>query len=211
MGTTGDDGTIRLGTQGTQTATYIAGISGKAMTGADVVVSSTGRLGVLPSSARYKKDIQPLNETSNKLWQLRPVTFRYRQDPSQRQYGLIAEQVAKVYPELVVRGGKGEIESVQYRKSGWLAPARRRTVISTGSANLLSATSSLTGAWRVNSSNSTPNNSRNSAAAALLSRLLTVPALVLLHLYALWNAGVAGIASRVLHHTSWLGTRGGHG
>jgi len=45
------------------------------------------------------------------------VTFRYKQDPqSLRQYGLIAEEVAKVYPELVVRGSKGEIESVQYRE-----------------------------------------------------------------------------------------------
>ena len=116
LGTSADNNTIRLGTQGTQKATYIAGISGTAMTGADVVVSSTGRLGVLPSSARYKKDIQPMSDRSNRLWQLRPVTFRYKQDPSQRQYGLIAEQVAKVYPELVVRGDKGEIESVQYRE-----------------------------------------------------------------------------------------------
>jgi hypothetical protein len=116
-GTSADNNTIRLGTQGTQTATYVAGISGTAMTGADVVVSSSGRLGVLPSSARYKKDIQPLNERSQGLWQLRPVTFRYKQDPQgERQYGLIAEQVAKVYPELVVRGDKGEIESVQYRE-----------------------------------------------------------------------------------------------
>ena len=72
---------------------------------------------MLPSSARYKSGIQPLNQLSNKLWQLRPVTFRYKQDPQgERQYGLIAEQVAKVYPELVVRGDKGEIESVQYRE-----------------------------------------------------------------------------------------------
>ena len=115
LGTSADNNTIRIGTQGTQTATYIAGISGTAMTGADVVVSSTGRLGVLPSSAHYKKDIQPLNNSQG-LWQLRPVTFRYKQDPSQRQYGLIAEEVAKVYPELVVRGDKGEVESVQYRE-----------------------------------------------------------------------------------------------
>jgi hypothetical protein len=115
LGTGSDNNTIRLGS--TQTATYIAGISGTAMSGADVVVSSSGRLGVLPSSARYKKDIQSLNNRSQGLWQLRPVTFRYKQDPQgERQYGLIAEQVAKVYPELVVRGDKGEIESVQYRE-----------------------------------------------------------------------------------------------
>ena len=112
-----DANTIRLGTQGTQKATYIAGISGTAMNGADVVVSSSGQLGVLTSSARFKRDIQPLDERSRGLWQLRPVTFRYKQDPQgERQYGLIAEEVAKVYPELVVRGDKGEIESVQYRE-----------------------------------------------------------------------------------------------
>jgi hypothetical protein len=112
-----DANTIRLGTQGTQKATYIAGISGTALSGGDVVVSSTGQLGVLSSSASYKKDIQTLGDRSHKLWQLRPVTFRYKQDPQgQRQYGLIAEEVAKVYPELVVHGDKGEIESVQYRE-----------------------------------------------------------------------------------------------
>jgi hypothetical protein len=72
---------------------------------------------VLPSSARYKKDIQSLNNRRQGLWELHPVTFRYKQDPQgERQYGLIAEQVAKVYPELVVRGEKGQIESVQYRE-----------------------------------------------------------------------------------------------
>jgi len=118
LGTSADANTIRIGTQGTQSATYIAGVSGTPMTGADVVVSSTGRLGVLPSSARFKRGIQPLDEHSSRgLWQLRPVTFRYKQDPQgERQYGLIAEEVAKVYPELVVRGDKGEIESVQYRE-----------------------------------------------------------------------------------------------
>ena len=117
MGTGAEANTIRIGTQGTQSATFIAGISGAVMSGADVVVSSSGRLGVLPSSARFKRDIQPLDERSRGLWQLRPVTFRYKQDPQgERQYGLIAEEVAKVYPELVVRGDKGEIESVQYRE-----------------------------------------------------------------------------------------------
>jgi hypothetical protein len=114
-GTSDESNTIRIGTQGTQKATYIAGISNTLVKGAAVVVNSSGRLGVVKSSARYKRDIQPLNERSARLWQLRPVTFRYKEDPQgERQYGLIAEQVAKVYPELVVRGDKGEIESVQY-------------------------------------------------------------------------------------------------
>jgi hypothetical protein len=117
-GTAGDDSTIRLGTQGTQTATFIAGISGTTVTtGVDVVVGTNGQLGIMPSSLRYKRDIRSLDKRSQGLWQLRPVTFRYKQDPQgQRQYGLIAEEVAKVFPELVVRGNKGEIESVQYRE-----------------------------------------------------------------------------------------------
>ncbi len=71
----------------------------------------------MASSARYKRDIQDMGDRSQGLFQLRPVTFRYKQDPQgQRQYGLIAEEVAKVYPELVTRGAKGEVESVQYRE-----------------------------------------------------------------------------------------------
>ena len=58
-----------------------------------------------------------MGERSQGLHQLRPVTFRYKQDAQgQRQYGLIAEEVARVYPELVVRGAKGEVESVQYHE-----------------------------------------------------------------------------------------------
>jgi hypothetical protein len=117
LGVAGDDSTIRLGTQGTQTVTFIAGVSSTAISGTDVVVSSDGQLGVMASSQRYKRDVRSLDNRSRGLWQLRPVTFRYKQDPQgQRQYGLIAEEVAKIYPELVVRGSKGEIESVQYRE-----------------------------------------------------------------------------------------------
>jgi hypothetical protein len=117
LGSASDANTIRLGAQGTQKATYIVGIFGTPMSGGgDVVVNSSGQLGVLSSSARYKRDIQPMADRSQGLWQLHPVTFRYKQDPSERQYGLIAEEVATVYPELVVRGDKGEVESVQYRE-----------------------------------------------------------------------------------------------
>jgi trimeric autotransporter adhesin len=75
-----DDSTIRLGTEGTQTATFIAGVSDTAITGVDVVVSTDGQLGVLPSSMRYKRDIASLENRSQGLWQLRPVTFRYKRD-----------------------------------------------------------------------------------------------------------------------------------
>ena len=107
---------IRIGTQGTQTQTYIAGISGAAVTGVDVVVASNGRLGVgPPSSARFKRDIHDMGEASKALMKLRPVTFRYKQDPQGiRQYGLVAEEVAKVYPELVVYGPDGKVLTVRY-------------------------------------------------------------------------------------------------
>src|SRR5262249_17778267 len=69
------------------------------------------------SSARYKRDIAAMGERSQGLYHLRPVTFRYKHDPQgQRQYGLIAEDVAKIYPELVTKGADGKVESVQYHE-----------------------------------------------------------------------------------------------
>ena len=82
-----------------------------------VLISSTGQLGFQASSARYKRDIQVMGARSRGLLKLRPVTFRYKQDPQrERQYGLIVEEVVKVYPELVTRGAKGEIEAVRYQE-----------------------------------------------------------------------------------------------
>jgi hypothetical protein len=119
LGNTGavsEGNTIRLGQ--TQTRAFIAGVFGKpASGGMQVFINSAGQLGTLVSSARYKRDIQTMGENSQGLYQLRPVTFRYKQDAQgARQYGLLAEEVAKVYPELVVRGSKGEVESVQYHQ-----------------------------------------------------------------------------------------------
>ena len=106
---------MRLGA--VQTRTFIAGITGVPVTGSAVVISTTGQLGIVTSSARYKRAIHAMGERSRGLLQLRPVTFRYKQDPQgQRQYGLIAEEVAAVYPELVTRGAKEEVESVQYHE-----------------------------------------------------------------------------------------------
>ena len=120
-GTASDDGTIQIGVQGTQTSTTIAGISGTQVTGGSAVyVTSTGQLGVQGSSERFKTDIAPMPELSETLQQLRPVTFRYKTDPKGvRQYGLIAEEVAKVYPELVIRDDSGKIMGVHYEE---LAP-----------------------------------------------------------------------------------------
>jgi hypothetical protein len=115
LGTAAESSTIRIGRQGTQTATYIAGISGSVVTGPDVVVNSSGRLGVVASSARFKRDIRDLGAASSGLMKLRPVTFRYRDDPQGvRQYGLVAEEVERVYPELVTYGADGKVETVRY-------------------------------------------------------------------------------------------------
>jgi hypothetical protein len=106
---------IRIGKQGTQTQTYIAGISGAPVTGVDVVVDASGRLGVAPSAARFKHDIRNMGEASSELLKLRPVTFRYNNDPSGTlRYGLVAEEVARVYPQLVVYGPDGKVLTVRY-------------------------------------------------------------------------------------------------
>jgi len=79
------------------------------------MVSSTGQLGSVKSAARYKRDIRDMGHSSDALMKLRPVTFRYKEDPrGELQYGLIAEEVARQYPNLVSRGPDGRAESVRY-------------------------------------------------------------------------------------------------
>jgi hypothetical protein len=108
-----ESNTMRLGQ--TQNRTFIAGVAGVPVSGSAVFISSAGQLGITASAARYKRDIEPIGARSQGLFQLRPVTFRYRQDPQgERQYGLIAEEVATVYPELITRGAGGEVVSVRY-------------------------------------------------------------------------------------------------
>ncbi len=119
-GVAAETGVIRVGTQGTQKATYIAGVSGINVTGgATVVVNSLGQLGVVSSSRRYKEDIRSMGDSSDRLLALRPVTFRYKKADENgqkpKQYGLIAEEVAKVMPELVVYNQKGQPETVAYQ------------------------------------------------------------------------------------------------
>jgi hypothetical protein len=102
LGVAAESGTIRIGTSST------------------VVVSSTGQLGVTVSSERYKTSIAPMGSDTTKLGQLRPVSFKLKSDATgTRQYGLIAEEVAKVYPELVIRDRDGRIDGVRYEE---LAP-----------------------------------------------------------------------------------------
>lgn len=110
---------IRIGTQGTQKATFIAGISGTPVVGDTVFVNANGQLGVgAPSSRRFKQDIVAMGNASSKLMQLRPVVFYYRPEyvtgKPTLQYGLIAEEVASVYPELVGFGEDGKPQTVRY-------------------------------------------------------------------------------------------------
>ena len=117
-GVAAEANTIRIGTQGTQTETFIAGIFGtpKIKKACGVVVQSTGQLGCVKSSVRYKRDVRDMGDASDKLMKLRPVIFQYKEDSDGiKQYGLIAEEVEKVYPELVIDGADGKAEAVEYQ------------------------------------------------------------------------------------------------
>jgi trimeric autotransporter adhesin len=116
QGGTAENGVIRIGAPSTQTVTYVAGIENAKITGSAVYVTSSGQLGVLASSERYKTAIAPMDAANTeKLQQLRPVSFHLKSDPKGAvQYGLIAEEVDKVYPELVIRDEAGKIQGVRY-------------------------------------------------------------------------------------------------
>jgi len=131
-GTSSDNGVIRIGCSSSnncttspafpQTSTFIAGIYG-ATTSLNstmpVIIDANGNLGTVQSSRRFKEDIQKMGDASDGLMHLRPVTFRYKKaydDGSKPvQYGLIAEEVADVYPDLVARSADGQVESVRYQ------------------------------------------------------------------------------------------------
>jgi hypothetical protein len=122
LGVAGEGNTIRIGDAAHQARTFIAGIRGITTGSADaisVVVDSNGQLGTLSSSRRVKDDIGDMKDASGALMKLRPVTFHYKtdQNPSGRtlQYGLIAEEVAEVYPGLVAHSADGQIETVMYQ------------------------------------------------------------------------------------------------
>jgi hypothetical protein len=110
--------TIRIGQVGTQNATFIAGISGATVAaGVGVVVDANGNLGTITSSERFKDEIQPMDKASETILALNPVAFRYKHelDPNGiPQFGLVAEQVEKVDPDLVVRDDKGQVYAVRY-------------------------------------------------------------------------------------------------
>jgi hypothetical protein len=116
-GGSSESGVVRIGSG--QSATFISGISGINVSGVPVQVSSSGQLGVATSSRRFKQDIEDMGDATANLMRLRPVTYHYKQpfeDGSQPiQYGLIAEEVEEVYPELVAHSADGQIETVKYQ------------------------------------------------------------------------------------------------
>jgi uncharacterized coiled-coil protein SlyX len=117
-GTHTDSSRIRIGTPGIQTKTFMAGISGATVPdGVGVIVGSNGQLGTIVSSARFKEAIQPMDKASEAILALKPVTFHYKHelDPeSIQQFGLVAEEVEKVNPDLVARDEQGKPYTVRY-------------------------------------------------------------------------------------------------
>ena len=114
-GAGGESNTIRIGSA--QTRTFIKGISGAVVSGAAVVVNAGGQLGMAPSSARFKQEIQDMDKASDVLLALRPVSFRYKPEIDPEgvpQFGLVAEEVEKVNPDLVVRDRDGKAYTVRY-------------------------------------------------------------------------------------------------
>src|SRR5262245_44589890 len=98
------------------TATFIAGISGVAVTGPPVRVNADGQLGSAPSASRFKDEIKPMDKASEAIFALKPVSFRYKKEIDSRgtpQFGLVAEDVAKVNPDLVVLGADGKVYTVR--------------------------------------------------------------------------------------------------
>ena len=120
-GVASESGQIKIGTVGTHTQATIAGIHGAtSVDGVAVLVNASGTLGTTTSSARFKRDVEDMGDASDLLMRLRPVRFHYLEsavgvEASQvEQYGLIAEEVAEVAPELVAPDGAGKPYSVKY-------------------------------------------------------------------------------------------------
>ena len=116
-GVAGESNTIRIGNTDI-TDTFIKGISGTTVaSGATVLVAANGHLGTVTSSERFKEEIKPMDKASEALFSLKPVTFRYKKeiDPAgTQQFGLVAEDVEKISPDLVVRDEKGVVNTVRY-------------------------------------------------------------------------------------------------
>jgi uncharacterized coiled-coil protein SlyX len=118
QGMADESDTIRIGTVGTHTDVYIAGISGVTVAGGvGVIVDSAGHLGTVVSSARFKDEIKPMDKTSEAILALQPVTFHYKKELDPKgipQFGLVAEDVEKVNSDLVARDDDGKPYTVRY-------------------------------------------------------------------------------------------------
>jgi len=118
LGVGAESNKLRIGTKGAQKATFIAGISGVTVAnGVGVIINTQGQLGTVVSSARYKDDIRPMDKTSEAVMSLKPVTFRYKKELDPKaipQFGLVAEDVAKVDPDLVAKDDEGKPYTVRY-------------------------------------------------------------------------------------------------
>jgi uncharacterized coiled-coil protein SlyX len=110
--------TIRIGAPSTHGRTFVAGISGVTVAGGvGVIVDTNGQLGTVVSSERFKDEIKPMDRASEAILALKPVTFRYKHelDPDDiPQFGLVAEDVEKVNPDLVARDEEGKPYTVRY-------------------------------------------------------------------------------------------------
>ena len=118
VGAAGESNTIRIGKINVHKIAYMQGISGATVAnGVAVRVDSAGHLGTLTSSARFKEAIKPMEKASEALLALQPVTFRYKEELDPKgipQFGLVAEEVEKVNPNLVVRDADGKVNTVRY-------------------------------------------------------------------------------------------------
>src|SRR5262249_4467365 len=117
-GLAGDSGTIRIGDPSSATACFIAGINGATASGGTAVyVDTNGQLGRLTSSASFKDDIKPMDNASEAILALKPVIFHYKKEIDAKgiqQFGLVAEEVEKVNPDLVARDAQRKPYSVRY-------------------------------------------------------------------------------------------------
>ncbi len=106
------------GTPGENNSCYIGSIFGQTSSGGTpVYVNLMGKLGTTTSSRRFKEDIKPMDQASEALLALEPVTFRYKKEIDPQgipQFGLVAEEVEKVNPKLVVRDKDGKVNTVRY-------------------------------------------------------------------------------------------------
>jgi hypothetical protein len=119
QGVAAESNTIRIGNTDI-TDTFIRGISGAtASGGAAVFVNGNGKLGTMTSSARFKEEIKPMDKTSEVILALKPVAFRYKKEIDPQgipQFGLVAEDVEKVNPDLVIRDREGKPQTVRYEQ-----------------------------------------------------------------------------------------------